>query len=111
MSFTEKNAHGTANSTTAVDVVAAPASGHVHVVRNVHVHNRDTVAAIVILQLVDSAGPYTRRLTRQSVNADADLTFDKIVVLDSTTKKLQLVLNAAITTTQPDFVTAYGDVA
>lgn len=111
MSFAEKNSHGTANSTTAVDVVAAPASGHTRVIRNVVVHNRDTVSATVILQLVDSAGPYTRRLVKQAVSADANLVFSEIIVLDATTKKLQLVLGGAITTTQPDFVAAYGDVS
>lgn len=111
MTFAEKNAHGATNSTTAVDVVATPASGRTFVVRNVIVHNRDTVAAVVILQLVDSAGPNTRRLIKQSLDPDATLIFEGIVVLDATTRKVQVVLGAAITTNQLDFTAAYGDVS
>lgn len=111
MAFAEKNAHTVANGVTAVDVVAAPISAHTYVVRNVIVNNRDTVAHVVIVQLVDSVGPTTTRLLRQSIDPDATLVFESIVVLDATTKKLQVVLGEAMTTTQPDINAAYGDVS
>lgn len=111
MAFAEKNAHGVTNGTTAVDVVGPPASAHTFVVRNIVVHNRDTVAATVILQLVDSTGPTTTRLHKQTLDPDATLLFEAIVVLDATTKKVQVVLAGAITTNQLDFTAAYGDVS
>ena len=111
MTFAEKNAHGVTNSTTAVDVVGPPGSAHTFVVRNIIVQNRDTVAATVILQLVDSTGPTTTRLHKQTLDPDATLAYEVVVVLDGTTKKLQIVLAGAVTTTQLDFTAAYGDVS
>lgn len=111
MTFAEKGAHGVTNNTTAVDLVPAPAAAHTFVVRNMVVTNRDTAAATVILQLVDSTGPATRRLHKQTLEPDATLLFEAIVVLDSTTKKIQVVLTAAVATTQLDFTAAYGDVS
>lgn len=111
MTFAEKNAHGVTNSTTAVDLVPAPIASHTTVVRNMIVHNRDTAAATVVLQLVDSTGPTTTRLHKQTLDPDATLLFEGIVVLDSTTKKVQVVLSAAVATTQLDFTAAYGDVS
>lgn len=111
MAFAEKPAYGVTNSTTAVDVVGPPASAHTLVVRNIIVHNRDTAAATVILQFVDSTGPTTTRLHKQVLDPDATLLFEAVTVLDATTKKLQIVLAAAITTNQLDFMAAYGDVS
>ncbi len=111
MTFAEKNAHGVTNSMTAVDALAAPGSAHTFVMRNLIVNNRDTVAATVILQLVDSTGPTTTRLHKQTLDPDVTLLFEGIVVLDATTKKVQIVLAGAITTTQLDFTVAYGDVS
>ena len=111
MTFAEKNAHGVTNGTTEVDVVGPPGSAHTFVVRNIVVHNRDTVQATVILQLVDSAGGTTTRLHKQTLDPDATLLFEAIVVLDATTKKIQVVLAGAITTNQLDVTAAYGDVS
>lgn len=111
MTFAEKNGHGVTNGTTAVDALAAPASAHTYVLRNVLVHNRDTVAATVIVQLVDSVGPATRRLFKVTIDPDATIVLEAIVVLDATTKKVQIVLAGAITTNQLDFTVAYGDVS
>jgi hypothetical protein len=111
MTFAEKNLHGVTNNTTAVDALPSPASAHTSVLRNIIVQNRDTVAATVILQLVDSAGATTTRLHKQTLDPDATLLFEGIVVLDATTKKVQIVLAGAITTTQLDYTVAYGDVS
>ena len=111
MTFAEKNAHGVTNNTTPVDVVGPPASAHTIIERNIIVQNRDTVAATVILQLVDSAGSTTTRLHKQTLDPDATLLFEAIVVLDATTKKVQIALGGAVATTQLDFTCAYGDVS
>ena len=42
---------GTTNSTTAVTMLAAPASGHTRQVKEITVQNADTVAAVVTIQL------------------------------------------------------------
>ncbi len=42
---------GTTNSTTAVTMLAAPASGHTRQVKQISIHNSDTVAATVTIQL------------------------------------------------------------
>lgn len=110
MTFAEKNLHGVTNGTTAADAVPAPAAAHTSVIRNIIIHNRDTAAATVVLQLVDSAGATTTRLHKQTLDPDATLLFEGIVVLDATTKKVQIVLTAAPATTQLDYNVAYGDV-
>lgn len=48
-----KVGHGTTNSATSVDVVAAPNSGDVTVIEYLSVRNSDTVNAIVTLRLDD----------------------------------------------------------
>ena len=79
--------------------------------RNVLAHNRDTIAHGVIVQLVDSVGPVTRRLAKLQLDPDATLGFEYVTVLDATTKKIQVVLVEAIATTQPDLFAAYGAVS
>lgn len=45
------SAHTVTNNTTPVSVIAAPASGHTRVVKEVSVYNKDTVAADVTIQV------------------------------------------------------------
>ena len=111
MAFAEKGAHAAANGTTPVDIVASPISAHTYVVRNVLVHNRDTIAHGVIVQLVDSVGPVTRRLALLQIDPNATLGYEYVTVLDAATKKLQVVLTEAIATAQPDCFSAFGDVS
>ena len=111
MAFAEKGAHAAANGTTPVDIVASPITAHTYVVRNVVVHNRDTIAHGVIVQLVDSVGAVTRRLAFLQLDPNATLGYEYMTVLDATTKKIQVVLAEAIVTTQPDVFAAYGDVS
>ena len=65
---------GVSNSTTAVDICTAPASGHVRTIKNITVYNADTATAIVILQLVDAWG--TRVLIRSSLTTLASWSAD-----------------------------------
>lgn len=105
MAFAEKGADGVTNGTTAVDVIAAPASGETRIGRNVIVNNRDNVAHNVIVQYVSAGG--TRRLAKRLVEIDGSLVVDLPIVLDATTKKVQVVLGEAATT-QLDFVAAFA---
>lgn len=107
--FATHGLHGVGNGTTPVDVVPAPGSSHTFDVRNIIVCNKDTLPIVVTLQVVDSVGPVTRRLTKQTLDVDGTLEFDAIVSLDTTTKKIQMVMAGAPATTQPDWYTSYGD--
>jgi hypothetical protein len=70
--FTPAIDHGTLNSTTDVDAVAAPAAGHTREVTELIVHNRDTVAATLIVKLDD--GGVERILWRESIAVNASWT-------------------------------------
>jgi len=107
MALAESGYDGALNGTTAVDVVPAPASAHTLIVRSIIICNRDTAAVTLTLNLINGAN--TRRLTKQTLDADATFVFESIVNLDSTTKKIQAVLAGAPATTNPDFVAAYAD--
>lgn len=107
MALAETGNEGALNSTTAVDVVPSPASAHTLTVRKITVHNRDTVAATVIVQKVKGANTY--RLAKVTLDPDATLDYECIIVLDATDEKVQCVLAAVITTNQPHFDAAYAD--
>lgn len=108
MPFAEKGADGQTNGTTAVDAIPAPASSTTHVMRNVVVHNRDTIVHTVIVQKVSAGG--TRRMVNQSIDPGGMLNVEVTVNCDATTSKVQVVLGEAIVTTQPDWVANYGQV-
>lgn len=107
MAFTPGNSNGVLNGTTQVDCVAAPAAATQRMVRRVRVFNRDTVAQTITL-LLDVSGT-DRTLDKQTVQPDTMCEFELDEVLDATTKKLQLVMGAAATTTNPDFSASWAD--
>lgn len=53
------------SDTTPVDILPAPASGHIRTMKNVTVYNADTITAVHVLQLVDAWG--TRVLIRNTL--------------------------------------------
>jgi hypothetical protein len=65
---------GTTNGTTAVTMVAAPASGHTRTVIGLSVTNNDTVAAIVTLQYNDNSTK--RRIYKATFDVDDNLLID-----------------------------------
>lgn len=109
MAFAEKSADGVFNGTTAVDIVPVPASAHTLVVRNITVHNADTVAATVTLYYNNNST--LRKLAKIPLDPDATFVYEVVQALDATTKKIQGVLGGAHTTTAPSFVATYGDVS
>lgn len=52
------NTNTATNSTTAVTAMAAPASGHTRTIKSLTVHNKDTVAATVTVQINFNATIY-----------------------------------------------------
>ena len=80
--LTEGNSHGTSNSTTAVDVVTAPAASTQRIIKSIIVHNKDTVSATVTVEMDISA---TRRRLCKVTLATLDTLeiADEIRVIDS----------------------------
>lgn len=112
MPISHQNSNGQTNSTTAVDIVSAPAASAARIIPigGISVKNMDTAIATVILQLVD-AGPVTREIEEQaSVAVDATFTNSTVITLASTDQKLQVVLAGAITTNQLDYVVSYMEI-
>lgn len=107
MSFTPGNSNGALNGTTYVDVVAAPAASTQRMVRAVNFYNADTVANEITLALDDNGT--VRIVAKETLQVGAWWVYDSVVVLDTTTKKLKAKMTAAVTTTNPDWVTSYGD--
>lgn len=98
------------NGTTAVDAVAAPGAAVRRVVRGLTVYNADSVSHAVTVQLVSGAN--TRRRYRQTVAAGSSFVFGEkgeIMVLDATTKKVQVKLDAAHTTNALEVAADYVD--
>lgn len=107
----DRSGSGTTNSTTAVDIVAAPAASTTRMVpaKGINVYNADTATAAGKIQLVDGAA--TIVLEAFSIAAGGNFQNSGFYSLDATNKKLQVVLDAAITTNQLDWVSKWRDEA
>jgi hypothetical protein len=99
----EKNENGTLNGTSEVTVVAAPASAHTKVLRNVRICNEDASASITLtLQLADSAN--RRTMINAQVLAPLEVViWDATENLDATTKSVIAKLAAANPSTAPSY--------
>lgn len=100
---------GALNSTTAVELVGAPATGAKRVVRMLHIDNRDTVNATVRIYKKKASTSY--RLLSRLLEPGGTLTLDErdIQVLDATDESITADLAGAITTTQPSWSVSYRD--
>lgn len=105
MAFTEAGNEGALNGTTAVDVVPAPASGR-HLVRNLSVYNIDS--AVVTVTVRKNKGGTLSLLQKETLQVGDTLVYDKLIVLDATDEKVQVVMSGAAATTNPDFDAAYA---
>lgn len=88
--FTEGSNDGVFNSTTDVELVAAPAASTRRLIKNITVFNRDTVAITFTLKFVNGASE--RTLIRKTLNANESWDFSDErglqKLLDDTTPKL-----------------------
>lgn len=107
MAFEEKSSNGTTNSTTPVEVVAAPGSSTRRLIRSITVFNADTAAAT--LTLTYDNGVTERVLNRTTLSIGDQLYFDDTVVLANTSSSINIVLAGAVTTNQLDWTAHYGD--
>jgi len=103
--------HGVSNNTTAVTLVAAPASGVQRTLDFLSIYNADTVSATVTVRLNDNAT--LRTIENVALPAGSSLIFVRdaggTIVLDTILRKLEVVLAGAITTNQLPFVASYQD--
>lgn len=107
--FVEVPSEGSLNGTTAVDVVTAPASGTRRLVRSVNFYNADTVPHTITLSKY--VGGTVRAIAKETISPGENWTFDDhIIVLDSTTRKVQAVCQSATVTTAPTFDATSADV-
>jgi len=77
---------GASNGSTAVDVVAAPASGHTIQLKSFSLKNADTVASTVTMQYI-SSGPVTTIISTVALQINETLIYEDangLYVLDST---------------------------
>ena len=102
-----QSAIGVSNGTNAVEMVAAPPTNVRRVVTSIYISNPDTVASVFAVRVNDGATP--RVLARQSLAADTYVNLTGEVVLDSTSKSLDMLLEAAHTTTAPEWVVTWRD--
>jgi hypothetical protein len=106
MAFALGSQNGVTANTTAVTVASAPASGVVRQVSKITVCNTDTVNATVTF-IYDDNGT-NRCLKVQTLAANEDVSIGGYV-LDTTTRTIEIVLAANVTTNQLEFVTTYAD--
>ena len=107
MPFMEIGSDGTLNGTTDVALVAAPAASTRRLIKTIIIHNRDTIAQTITLKYVNGANE--RTIGKYKLNPDESIFYNDVLVLDSTSKSIEAVMGAAATTTNPDYVCAYGD--
>lgn len=107
MPFLFGNSNGAMNSTTQVTLVSAPAAATQRGVRNTTFFNRDTIAHTITIKLNDNGT--LRTLDSQTVAAGQAWMYSVFKVLDATTKTLVAVMGEVISTTQPDFDSAWSD--
>jgi hypothetical protein len=101
---------GVTNDTTHVSMVSAPAANHRRLILGVTVSNLDTLASTPLIVFNKNG---TRTVIGSSVNLAADGTFDLRpegdIVLADTDESLEVVLKAAITTTQLDWKATFAE--
>lgn len=109
MSFATKSNDGSTNNTTAVTVVAAPSAGVRRTVASITVYNADSANATVTIQLNNAS---TLRIIQKVVLEPGDnwnVLDNEKIVLDSTSKSVEIKLGGSISSAQLPFTAAYAD--
>ena len=105
MAFTAGGDSGNSNSTTPVEIVAAPGAGQ-RIVTDITVVNTDTTDATVTISFDDGTTDYT--FVKVTLSTGDQMFWNGKRVLE-TTDSINLVLAGAITTNQIPWHTSYGD--
>lgn len=108
MAFTEGSENGALNGNTPVTIVSAPGAATRRILRCINIANRDTAAVVLTMTLVDGV---SSRLLISSMTLDVGdtLIYNEVVVLDTTAKSITAVLAGAPATTNPDYMSSWGD--
>lgn len=109
MPFVEGANDGVLNGVTAVTLVPAPDKDRRRVVRTATVFNADAAAVTLTVRLNNNAT--FRVIFKGSIATGVTWSLKdhaEVIVLDTVNKSLEALL-AAAPTTQPDFVSAWGD--
>lgn len=96
---------GPINSTTAVTALAAPGASTQRVIprKGVSVNNLDTVVHNIVMQKNKAATITVIQRFGSVAALGGTAILDKVVVLDATDESFEIVMEEALTTTQPDF--------
>jgi hypothetical protein len=101
---------GVFTGTTAVVLVAAPASGVKRLVKTLTVFNADTQTRIVTIRFLSSGS--NRTVVYQTLQPNETFVFGgdgEVLVLDATTKSVTAILDSAPLANQPHFTAHYAD--
>lgn len=110
MAFTEKMNCGISDDTTPVTMVSAPITGR-NIVSGFTVVNKDTAPVTVLIQLRDGINTFNI-LTVELDEGDQVLwgREDSPIILDTTDRSLELVLNGTVDNNQLPFTVFYAEV-
>ena len=98
---------GNMNSTTLVDVLAAPGAGVRRSLNHVTFYNKDSAEVTVELYYDDNGTAY--KIGEFGIESEGSYTWKQQLTLDTTTKKVQAKLSAVVAATQPNYVGQYED--
>jgi hypothetical protein len=101
MAFTEDTVANNYNSTSNVTIKTGDANGTM-LVKNIVVHNLDTVSHTIIIEFVKTAVAY--RMFNVTLAPGDSLVQDVLIALVSSSYTLRTRMGEAVTTTQPQFV-------
>lgn len=107
MALTPGSADGVSNDTTDVTVVAAPAASTQRTVGVITVFNSDTASATVTVKYVNGASG--RVVYEEAIPVGSTLEIDVPIILDTTSKSVEIVLAGAVTTTALDWTASWVD--
>jgi hypothetical protein len=107
MAFAELSSDGTSNSTTPVEMVAAPGASTKRIIKSMTVYNADSAAATVTITFDNNVNE--RIINKTTLDAGDQLYIDDVIVLPDTTSSINLVLAGAVSATQLDWTAHYGD--
>ena len=107
MAFNEGYNTGLTTGTTAVVMVAAPASGN-RIIKTITIHNADTAAATVTVR-INTSGSTFRTIIKVTLAVGDTLILDDPIVIPSTAVSLQAILAGAVTTNELQFTAHYGE--
>lgn len=107
MAFVGGGDDGALNGIAAVTLVAAPAAATRRYVKTLTIQNRDTVVNTITLRKV--VGANTRQIWKGDLDVGDTLVWNDVIILDDVNSSITAVMDSAVTTTNPDWTSTWGD--